>query len=296
MEPLVYIVLVNWNGLKDTIECISSLKKLNYKNFVIVVVDNGSIDNSESVIKEMHSDVVVLQTGSNLGFAGANNIGMELSIAKGADYIWLLNNDTIVDADALKNALLLFQEIDKVGAVGSKIYYYHNPNVIWALGGKCNFRTGDAEHIAMNEIDNGQYEIPIEVDYVVGCSMIIPVEVIKKVGFMDTQYFHLQEDADLSFRIKREGYKLFVMPKSKVWHKTYISTGGISPLYYYYQYRNRLLFLSKFYANNFPTLYIVYRYTRAVLRFLLKERKPSCAFAVIKGSVDFLRGIKGKVK
>src|SRR5664279_2479168 len=98
---LTYIILLNWNGWQDTIACVESCRKLSYPNFRILIVDNGSTDNSEAILRERLPDIELLQTGANLGFAGGNNVGIRHALAQGADYVWLLNNDTVVDAEAL---------------------------------------------------------------------------------------------------------------------------------------------------------------------------------------------------
>jgi len=130
MTPLVFIIVLNWNGKDDTLECLGSLQQLDYPNFETVVVDNGSTDGSEDVIRSAFPSVNFIQTGRNLGYAGGNNVGIKHALSHGADYVWLLNNDTTVDPNALTALVETAQADPKIAVVGSKIFYYDQPDVI----------------------------------------------------------------------------------------------------------------------------------------------------------------------
>src|SRR6266568_5938037 len=124
LDKLSYIIILNWHGWQCTIECVESCKKLSYLNFRILVVDNGSTDGSEAILRERFPDVELLQTGANLGFAGGNNVGIRYALEQGAEYVWLLNNDTTVDADALSALVRMAEGDTKIGMAGSKILYH----------------------------------------------------------------------------------------------------------------------------------------------------------------------------
>ena len=129
-EPTVYIILLNWHGWRDTIACLDSLASLDYTNYHLQVVDNGSTDNSVACIRAAHPEVSIIETGRNLGFSGGCNVGVRRALEEGADYIWLLNNDTTVDPQALSAMVAVAETDPKVGAIGSVLYYLDNPKDI----------------------------------------------------------------------------------------------------------------------------------------------------------------------
>jgi len=133
--PKVSIIVLNWNSAHDTAECLESLRKLNYPAHEIIIVDNGSTDDSELVLREEYSDIKFIQTGVNLGYAGGNNVGIKYALAHGAELIWILNNDTVVDPDSLREMVVMAQSDPAIGLVGSKIFYYSKPDTLWCVGG-----------------------------------------------------------------------------------------------------------------------------------------------------------------
>lgn len=285
-EKIVYIILLNWNGCRDTMECIASCRRLTYNKYRLLIVDNGSIDGSEDAIRLACPDVEFLQNGKNLGFAGGNNRGIEYALAQGADYIWLLNNDTIVAPMALKELVAVFADNDKAGIVGSKIYYYDDPDRVWFAGGRINYRQGTTGHIGEYTKDEGQYGEVREVDYITGCSLMISREAIAAVGLMDERYFLLFEETDWNERVKKHGYTVLLAPKSHIWHKISRSLGERSALYNYYLFRNCLLFTAKHKPLLLPGVCL--RKLRAVMTLYRQEDKTVARFA-IKGIIDFFR-------
>ena len=243
--PLVYIILVNWNGWKDSIDCIESLKKIDYKNYKIIIVDNGSLDGSYEILKEKFPILTIIKSDENLGFAGGNNLGIEYALKEGADFVYLLNNDTIVDKDVVSELIKAADEYPVAGVFGSKIYYYSEPNRIWCIGGIIDFDLADAPQIGSMQIDNGQYEKIQEVGYVSGCSMLLRKEVIEEIGLMDDKFFLYWEETDWQFRIRQKGWQIIYVPKSKLWHKISASAGVNSKLSTYYMYRNAYYFFDK---------------------------------------------------
>lgn len=247
-------IIVNWNGKTDTLECLSSLevvRKLN-PSLSVVVVDNGSTDGSQEAIASKFSWVNVITLKKNLGFAGGNNVGIEYALTQGAGYIWLLNNDTVVDKNVL-SALSSFQD-PLVGGVGSKIFFskgreYHKDRygakdlgrVIWYAGGTIDWKNMLASHRGVDEVDHGQFEKEEKTDFITGCSFFIKADVVEKIGLLDDSYFMYMEDLDYSLRIQRFGLKTMYNPTSLVWHKNASSSGGSgSALHEYYQTKNRL--------------------------------------------------------
>lgn len=251
----ISIILVNWNGKKDTLECLISLGKLKVESlkFKVIVVDNGSTDNSVEVIREKFPDVEVVETGKNLGFTGGNNVGIRKALEDGADFVWLLNNDTSVDENALVALLEVYKD-PRVGIAGSKIYFapgreYHKERyatrdlgrVLWYAGGVIDWNNMYAAHRGVDEIDHGQYDEKQETPFVTGCSMMIRKKVFDDIGLLDERFFAYLEDLDFCLRAKRAGYTLLYAPQSVVWHKNAGSSGVGSETHQYYMTRNRLL-------------------------------------------------------
>jgi len=253
----VFIIVLNFNGWQNTIECLSSLSKLEVpKNINVesVVVDNGSSDSSVKKIKEEFPKLIMIENQANLGFTGGNNEGMRYALKSSADFIVLLNNDTVVHPDLIKNLLGAFDQ-DSIGGVVPKIYFekgyeFHEDRykesekgkVIWYAGGKMDWDNLIGENIGVDEVDHGQFDIQMEVELATGCCFMIRSDVLKNVGMFDDRYFLYYEDADLSLRIKKAGYRIIYEPAAIIWHKNAESSGVGSDLHDYYISRNRLLF------------------------------------------------------
>jgi GT2 family glycosyltransferase len=245
-NKLVYVIILNWNGWNDTVECVESCLKLTYSSFRILIVDNGSTDDSESLLRERFPHIELIQTGSNLGFAGGNNSGIRYALDHSADYVWLLNNDTVVAPDALTALVTAAQREPKAGMLGSKIYYFDEPGRLWFAGGWINYRIGRTGHIGSGETDSGQYDAVREVDYLTGCSLLVSRDVCNAVGLMDERFFLLFEEVDWNERTRRCGRKIVFVPSSVVRHKVSRSLEQNWAGYYYYLTRNSLLFIAKY--------------------------------------------------
>lgn len=252
----VSIILVNWNGKNDTLACLGSLHASTHQriNASTIVVDNGSTDDSVIAIHRKFPDVEVIENRTNLGFAGGNNVGIRRAFESRADYVWLLNNDTIVD----KNALVMLVDAmkgDRVGVTGSKIYFaprreYHKEryikedrgHVLWYAGGVIDWKNMYAAHRGVDEVDRGQYDRTEETPFVTGCSMMVKKEAVNAVGMLDEKLFMYFEDVDLCLRAKYRGWRCVYVPGSIVWHVNAGSSGRPgSRLHEYYQTRNRLI-------------------------------------------------------
>lgn len=256
MKRLITAIIVNWNGKEDTLNCLASLRKVRVPagcSFLPVVVDNGSSDDSVSVIRKKYPETFIVETGENLGFTGGNNRGIETAIQKGAFYIWLINNDTIVDANVLSAISVL--DNPGIGAVGSKIYFapdheYHHDRyaknehgkVFWYAGGCIDWANMYASHRGVDEVDHGQYNNITDTDFVTGCSFFVRADTLGTVGRLDDAFYLYYEDLDLSMRIKKSGFRIVYDPSSIVWHVNAGSSGKPgNPLQRYYQTRNRMI-------------------------------------------------------
>ncbi len=251
----VFVIIVNWNGWKDTLVCLASMEKVSqrYAEVTVVVVDNGSTNESVEVIRKKFPKITLLESGKNLGFTGGNNFGIRFAIQHGADFVWLLNNDTFVQRDVL-SMMKVFKD-ESVGICGSKIYFaagheFHHDRykeaergkVFWYAGGLVDWANMYASHRGVDEVDHGQYDKTVSTPFITGCSMMIKREVIEKVGVLDNRYYLYLEDLDYCLRAKNAGYKLMYAPSSVLWH---VNAGSSArpgnPLHEYYFTRNRLL-------------------------------------------------------
>lgn len=250
MNKFVCIVILNWNGFKDTIKCLESCGELNYSNFRTLVVDNGSADGSEKIIREHFPDIPFIQTGKNLGFAGGNNVGIRHALEQGADYIWILNNDTVVDKTCLDFMIRAAEADPGIGMVGNKIYYHRNHGTIWYAGGTVDLEKGGlTHHIGKDCKDDGSFDMPGPTGYVTGCSVLVKKETVQDIGLLDENYFLYFEDVDWSLKARQKGWKLFYEPKAKLWHREGARREkNYSDKFIYYSIRNRL-YLMKCFAH-----------------------------------------------
>ncbi len=225
-HPLVYIIVLTWNGKNDTLECLESLSKINYFNHKILVVDNASNDGTKEAVKSKYPDVEYIYNLKNLRYAGGNNIGIDYALNNHADYILLLNNDTIVEPNFLKHLINTAESNPINGIIGPKIFYYAQKNLIWYAGGKIEWWKGWIYHRGIRELDNEKYSFKIETDFVTGCCILIKRNVIEKIGKLNENYYMYGEDVDFCIRASRAGFKIWFEPEAKVWHKISVSTGG----------------------------------------------------------------------
>jgi len=214
-NPLVSIIIVNWNGLQYLEKCFDSLMNLNYKNYEIIFVDNGSIDNSVDYIKNNYPNTKIIINTENLGFAEANNQGVKEC---SGDYILFLNNDTHVRDDFLTKLVNTMANDSNVGACQSKMLLMDKPSSLDATGSFLTF-TGFLTHEGIWEKDIGQYDEYREIFSAKGASMLVRRSVLDEVGIFDKDFFAYFEETDLCWRIWLAGYSIVFVPDSVIFHK-----------------------------------------------------------------------------
>jgi len=218
----------------------------NYQNFKIVLVDNGSTEGSIDLIPVKYNDIVLIKNRENLGYAEGNNVGIRFALTNDADYIWLLNNDTVVDQNALGKMVDVGEKSSECGILGSKIFYFDQPETIWFAGATINWRKAISNHIGQNQKDQEKYNFIREVERVTGCSMLVKREVCERIGLMDENLFLYAEELDWCVRAKMAGYKILYIPDSKVYHKISLSTGdNYEVIFSYFNTRNFLYVIWK---------------------------------------------------
>ncbi len=239
--PMVYIVIPVWNNINMTLACLESLEQQDYPRYCVVVVDNGSTDGTSERVRSAFAAVVVLCQDVNLGFTGACNIGIQWALEHGADYVFLLNNDTVIDPKALQNLVTASEARTNVGAASPVIYFFSEPTAIWYAGGMINLKSGVTCH------RTHAADIPQDIystQWANGCAVLVPRKVFKTVGLLDPVFFASYEDVDFSLRLREAGLDVIVVPQAKVWHKVSL-TWGHQGQFYYYTTRNRLYLLRK---------------------------------------------------
>lgn len=248
--PKVSIVILNWNGYEVTRECLASLSKIDYPNYEIVLVDNGSADGSPERLAAEFPGVGVIRNKENLGFTGGNNVGIRRALQENADYVLLLNNDTVVAPQFLSKLIRAGESDKRIGLLNPKIFYFEPSNRIWYAGGAFNIWKGIASHRGAREVDRGQYDTQEEVTFITGCAFVIKTEVIRKIGLLDDSLFYSYEDADWTIRSLNAGYKALYVPSSVVWHKESIDVKRNAGKAFrdFYNVRNSLL-LARRYAR-----------------------------------------------
>lgn len=245
--PKVSIIVLNWNSSDDTVECIASLRKLNYPAYEIIIVDNGSTDDSERVLRDIYSDIKIIQTGCNLGYAGGNNRGVKYALAHGAEFIWILNNDTVVHPDSLREMVLIAKSNPAIGLVGSKIFYYSKPDTLWCVGGGTFDIEGGGRTslVGFMQNDAGQFDHLSDIGYIAGTSLLAKAAMINDIGLMPEKYFLYFEETDWNLTAQSAGYRTVLAPKAIIWHKVKIGAERINARFVYYLMRNRFLLVKK---------------------------------------------------
>jgi len=298
--PRVAIVVLNWNGRDDTLDCLASLSRLDYPAYEVVVVDNCSCDDSAIIIHAAYPHVTLITTGDNLGYVGGNNVGLEHAKAIGADYALLLNNDTEVAPNFLSLLVETAEENPAVGIVGPMIYYFDHPDVIWSAGGGIDWGQGNTWMMGLNEEDQGQFgKKPRPVDFVTGCALLVKMSLVEHVGLLDPRFFAYYEETEWCVRTARAGFKILHVPQAKIWHKISPAVREASPQVHYYMTRNRLLFLKLAGAGTMAWLGTLFSCGRTLLSWTLKPRwrhKAAQRQAMVQAIVDYARGRFGKVE
>jgi len=292
---LISIITVNYNGFKLTLDMIDSIKKYLFVPYEIIVVDNGSIENEAEKIGKLFTEVTVVRSDKNLGFAGGNNLGIKR--AKG-DYIFLLNNDTYIIDDSIKYLCEFLDENSQYGAVSPKIKFASSNLVQFAGYTPLSKITIRNSMFGYKEDDKGQFDFSHETPYVHGAAVMVKRKIFEKVGFMSEIFFLYYEELDWSERIKKDGYMIGYDPKCQIFHRESSTTGVESSLKIFYMTRNRLLFSwrnRKGIVRLFSILYqICIAAPKNIVVYFIKRRQD-LSVSILKGVFAFFE-LKNKLQ
>lgn len=253
MFDRVCIVILNWNRPRDTVECVRSCQKIHYDHYEIVVVDNGSTDNSLQILNSQISGVTVLKTGENFGYAGGNNVGIRYALKRDFQYVLILNNDTAVDPEALFKLVDSFQKYPQAGLAAPKVLYDQNRSMINSLGTSMNWLRLRPNLGECGKVDRSDYPPIIERDVLVGCAILASKATIRRIGFLDERFFLVHEDADWCCRNLRSGFRNIVVANAVVYHKCSAALQTLNEVADYYHFRN-VLYLAKKNASRMDRL------------------------------------------
>jgi len=290
-QPLVYIVILNTNRRDDTLACLKTLSKSTYSNLKIIVLDNKSSDDSVDAIHSAFPEIQIVDLTENLGYAGNNNVGIEEAIKRGADWVLVLNEDTILDPDCLTELVKVGENDPKIGIVGPMVYHYDEPNIIQSAGGILG-KYWQSRHLGQNELDQGQFQVPHRVEWISGCAIMVRKTAIEQAGMLDANFFIYWEETEWCIRIVRSGWQIIHVPQAKIWHKGVQRDYQPKPSFTYYGTRNHLLTLSKHQAPLGVQLFNWMQIFRTLLSWSIKPKwadKREHRNAMWKGVVDFLQ-------
>ena len=256
----IAIVILHFVNKKQTINCLESVKQLEVKGLRLktIVVDNSEKEHLDD-LKDKFNDFVFLKTDGNLGYAAGNNLGIKAALKENVDFVFIVNNDTILDKKILVELVKASSLDEKIGILGPKIYFapgyeFHKERyqakdqgrIIWYVGGLIDWQNIVASHRGVDEVDYGQYDTPGETDFVSGCAMFVKKEVFEKIGLFDKRFFLYWEDVDFCQKAKKVGFGVTYIPQAKLWHANAGSSEVGGDLHDYYMTRNRLLFGMKY--------------------------------------------------
>lgn len=292
MLPEVSIIILNWNGLNDTVECLESLKKIDYPHYRVILVDNGSEGDDVEVLREKYGDYIhIIENDRNYGFSEGNNIGMRYVLENySPDFFLLLNNDTVVDPGFLSSLVEVAESDPEIGIVGPKICFYNEPNIIQSAGMQIDWWRGRILLDTSTQIDEGQCDETREVDWVVGCALLIKRNTVGEIGMLYAGYFSYVEEADWCARATRAGYIVTYIPTAQIWHKRKLPIDRIDGFQLYYLTRNRFLFMKRNSTKLQLISFFVYFFLRDFLliplRLIFRQKDPKLLRNFYKGTCD----------
>lgn len=310
-RPQVGILVLNWNSYTEVAQCLDSLRSIFYDNFDVIVVDNGSSDNSGTKLDQEYSNVEVVLSADNLGFSAGSNLGIQRLRDQGADYVWLINNDIMIPDDQILRKLVAVMEANsEIGIITPQINEYPDTDTIWFKRGEMNLRIGSYYHSKnrrwyLHGLKKKQLKIQKEYvqtknkllknEYLPFSCALFRESLFSEIGLLPEEYFLYVEDVEYCLRTMNAGYQLATIPNVKVYHEK-SSESSLSPIRSYYGVRNRYLFAQR--NNSEINLALFYPAYILSIVLLFGQRILAGNFvsaeAIVRGALDAIRMKQGK--
>jgi GT2 family glycosyltransferase len=246
--PHVFTVILNTNRREDTLACLASLHRSTFKDNTIIVLDNHSTDGSVEAIRSCFPMVQISNLTRNSGYAGNNNVGIQAALEQHADWVLVLNEDTVLAPDCLERLVQVGERDPHIGMVGPLVYHYDEPDVIQSAGGWIN-RYWDAGHSGKNEQDHGQFRASRPVEWLTGCGILVRRAAIERAGMLDERFFIYFEETEWCVRMREAGWSCVHVPEAKLWHKGVKRDYEPQPSFTYYATRNHFFLMAKHRAS-----------------------------------------------
>jgi GT2 family glycosyltransferase len=290
-QPYVVFVVLNTNRREDTLKCLESIARSTYTNHKVIVLDNASTDGSVEAIRSTYPSAETIELGKNEGYAGNNNVGVAAALAEQADWVFVVNEDTVLAPDCLEHLVGVGVGDPRIGILGPMVYHDDEPETIQSAGG-CLDHYWQSRHIGANEPDTQQFVEPRAVDWISGCAILVRRPVIEQIGMLDARFFYYWEEVDWCLRAKENGWRVVHVPRAKVWHsgvrRIYRPNASVT----YYSTRNRFLLLQKHRAPLLVWIVAWLQTLRTLVSWTVRPKwrgQSDHRRAMWRGTVDFLR-------
>jgi GT2 family glycosyltransferase len=285
----LYTILVNWNLKQDTLDCVASLFAAGARPGQVIVVDNGSSDGSAHALrKQFGPTVYIIERGQNLGFAGGCNLGLRYALDQQAEWIFILNNDTVVDTAIFAEWARAAQASKDYAIIAPLILYHSEPNRIWYLGDRLAPASLITYPISRNQIDDGRFPAIVPADFVCGCGMFVRREVFERIGLFDPSFFMYAEEVDLCWRARTAGFRLACATRAKMWHKISVSADRDRPMTRYLRIRNQIRFYQRYARGYDVPIMVAFSLLRA-FRLAIEDlihRQVALIPPLVRGWID----------
>ena len=297
-SPKVFVLTLNWNGKDLLDDCLTSYLENDYPNFEVVMIDNGSTDDSVQYVKSKFPNVIILENEKNLGYSGGFNVGLDYAFnKKNADYVLISNNDVKADKRVISELVKVAERDETIGFVTGKVYYYDHPGVLQTVGKKEHPIRWNGGDLGVREEDKGQYDEISERFFADDIYTLVKKKLYEDVGGYDTSFFLQCEEFDWQARAKKTGYKIMYTPHAKIWHKDSVTLGKTSPKKAYYDARNPMLVVLKHKSPDFFRRYFWLHFRRDIFKSSLKVLiKKNELIKVFKIWAGFFSGIWWGIK
>ena len=289
-HPLVINVILNTNRREDTLACLAAVAASTYPNQRTIVLDNASTDGSVEAISVCYPQVQIVPLKENRGYAGNNNVGIDLALEQGAGWVFVLNEDITLAPDCLVELMQVAESSPGIGIAGPMVYHFDEPDVIQSAGGLLD-RYWRTIHVGQNQPDQHQYPNPRIVDWISGCAILVRRDVVEQVGALDDRFFYYWEETEWCVRARRNRWQIWQVPQAKIWHKGVQRNYSPGPNVTYYAARNKLMMMKKHHAPFSVWLYTSFQTIRTLVSWTIRPKWREMRDhrkALWQGTVDFL--------